>query len=50
MEERRYKDMKEFQNPEMEVIKIAVEDVITTSACSIHNPYCQYETCPSDRD
>lgn len=39
--------MKTYANPEIEVVEIAVEDVITASTDPV-NPGCQYET--GDRD
>lgn len=36
--------MKRFQDPQMEIVEIAVADVITASTCLENNPNCQYET------
>jgi predicted metal-binding protein len=36
--------MKRFQDPQMEIVEIAVADVITASTCSEYNPNCPYET------
>ena len=38
--------MKNFANPEMEIVKLSVADVITASGgevCDTHNPACTLE-------